>query len=209
MNSINRSVYAVHTGRAMKAWSLYLSSTAILLALGCGSSEDSGTSDPFATGGAAAVTATGGAAAVTATGGAAAVTATDTGGAAAVTATGGTASGGTSTVNSTLTTLKFCNNLTQNGLDFTAYLQTQTGPSVRLTALSGACSACTQFPAGQLSFEMGSPTTWLSRGTWTPSVAGGQYFVMAEIDDTDGLPTWSAYRITTAGETCATYNPFL
>ena len=191
MNSINRSVYAVHTGRAMKAWSLYLSSTAILLALGCGSSEDTGTSDPFATGGAAAVTAT------------------DTGGAAAVTATGGTASGGTSTVNSTLTTLKFCNNLTQNGANFTAYLQTQTGPSVRLTALSGTCSACTQFPAGQLSFEMGSPTTWLSRGTWTPSVAGGQYFVMAEIDDTDGLPTWSAYRITTVGETCATYDPFL
>jgi len=198
VNSINRSVYAIHAGRAMKAWSLYLSSTAILLALGCGSSEDTGTSDPFATGGAAAVTAAGGAAAVTATGGAAAVT-----------ATGGTASGGTSTVNSNLTTLKFCNNLTQNGVDFTAYLQTQTGPSVRLTALSGTCSACTQFPAGQLSFEMGSPTTWLSRGTWTPSVAGGQYFVMAEIDDTDGLPTWSAYRITTVGETCATYDPFL
>jgi hypothetical protein len=112
----------------------------------------------------------------------------------------------------TQSVIKFCNSLEKGGADIVLYLATTSGPSLRLTALTGTCSSCVSVPDGALALEMGEDETgnWITRFTWTPSTVGAHYYLMATIDTTvtPNQPTTMIYKITASGETCSSYDPF-
>ncbi len=96
---------------------------------------------------------------------------------------------------------RFCNNLTRNSGDFTAYLSlVGNGVNEYWTAYTGACTPCKHVKSGvSLTIEMGDESDWLARGNKVLET-NQQYMFVAEMD-TDGFPNWTSYTAN-PGYTC-------
>jgi hypothetical protein len=96
---------------------------------------------------------------------------------------------------------RFCNNLTSNSGDFTAYLSlVGEGVNEYWTAYTGACTPCKRVKSGRsLTIEMGDESDWIARGTKTLTT-DQQYMFVAEIDS-EGDPNWVSY-VAKSGYTC-------
>jgi len=109
---------------------------------------------------------------------------------------------------------KFCNVLTKNSSDFTAYLHLSvSGLDTTWYAYTGACSACASVPAEKtLVVDFGDDETGKAFPASPASTildAGGQYMFRAELDPNQSTktPTVDLYQAN-GSYTCEDLDPF-